>query len=179
MQKRTQWIVIVLMLGMTTTYAYGQNDYRRNDRGPRIEFGKRAQTERLAAELYQKANSICWTMKDNYEQNRGFNKAYEKAYQILQNTKHIRELAKARRRWKNRAEDEIERDLASSDRLFHDLESDVANWRSNGRRTQRGGELRAEMNSFEYSLHDLMEDYGVKTKYDRRQERDRGHDHNH
>jgi hypothetical protein len=103
-------------------------------------------------------------MNRNYNENRNYRRTYEKAYQILQNTKHMREMAKSDRR-NIRKDDEFERDLRNSDNLFHEIETETVSWRPDSRR--RGGDLPQTLNRFESALHHSMRDYGVSSSWHR------------
>lgn len=156
--------VMLLALGLASTHAFGQGS--RHDLRDNHDFGARRHLDTLSDELYSRANSICWEMHRNYDNNPGYKRAYGKAYEILQNAKRIRTVAHSDRRY-IRKDDTIERELYESDRIFHDLEGDVADWRPDSRR--RGGDLRDDLNQYERTLHHMMSDYGIRTKFNRQQ----------
>ena len=157
-------VVVLASLGIFSAHAtMAQSQSRRDDRD--FEFGKRRHMVKLSDELYSSANALCWEIHRNYNNNTGYQKSYRKAYQLLQDSKNIRELAKGNRRF-IRKDDELEQDLRNSDRLFHELEREVAGWRPDSRR--RSGSLPSDLDRYEEALHHMMRDYGVASRYERR-----------
>lgn len=157
--------ILLLTLGMATAQtAFGQGGRVNHDLHDN-DYGSRRHLDTLSNDLYTRANAICWEMHRNYDNNSGYKRAYSKAYDILMSSKRIKEVANSDRRYIKK-DDTIERELFVCDRLFHDLESDVAGWTPDSRR--RGGDLREDLRQYERSMHHMMRDYGISSKFDRR-----------
>ena len=153
---------------------WSQERYRgyENNRRPDFVFGRKSYVDRLSFDLYQQTNSICWEMYRFYQDNRGYRSSYAQMYEIRDRSLHINELVRDKYHRSRHDRDDIERELYDMDRLFHQIEDDIVGWRANSRDAYRGGDLRAKMDICEVTLHDLMEDYGIK----RRAHEDQNHD---
>jgi hypothetical protein len=93
-------------------------------------------------------------------------------YELREAALRVSELVRGSYHRSRHNEDDIERALYRMDRIFHHIEDDIARWRPNSRDAYRGGDLHAKMEVCEDTLHDLMEDYGIK-----RHDHDDDHDH--
>lgn len=125
-------------------------------------FGARRHLDTLADRLRREANTICWEMYDNYQHEREFRATYREMYTVLEDSIHIHDLAHDAAHRGTDNEDHIAEDLHEMDRLFHRIEDDIEHW-SCGNRYHRH-DLSHKMERFETTLHDLMEDYGVRSK---------------
>lgn len=141
---------------------------------PQYRFGGRSNVDRLATKLYREANDICWEMHRHYRDNRGFTAVYRDMYNIKETAKRIDFLVRGHRGQHPRLDDKIARELSEMDRQWHDFKADVRHWRPDSKYTPRAA-LHIEIAECQDTLHQLMEDYGVKTKYHR--DGDHGHDH--
>lgn len=128
-------------------------------------FGGRQHLDTLAAGLYEHANKICWEMHNRYEGNIEFDEAYAAMYKILQDTKHVYSLIR-RDVTVGEDKDHIAADLHEMDALFHHIEYNVSTWRPT--RTfnyhSSNAPLALKMKQFEQTLHQLMDDYGVRSR---------------
>ncbi len=178
MQTLRKGMCFALLL-LATTNAVRGDDGDRRGRGDRSDsFGKRARAERLAVDLYKQANTICWEMNRYYKQNSRYDENYRQMYQIREGAKRIHDMVNdGYHRRRASKEDRIEADLFAMDNLFHQIDSDVRRWRSNRRDESRGADLVAQMDQVEATLHQFMDDYGVKTKFEKGYGRRDDHDH--
>lgn len=158
---------------------YAREHYSRRHSPTVYAFGARSHLDELAVQLKNQANDVCWEMYRHYQHNHDFRETYREMYQVLQDAKHIHDLAHedAHHNWGGQGhEDHIARDLHDMDRLFHHIEDDVEHWdagrggydpyhhRDHYFRGHYGGDLHAKLHRFETTLHHLMRDYGVRSR---------------
>ncbi|MGE3316095.1 MAG: hypothetical protein AB7O26_13350 [Planctomycetaceae bacterium] len=181
MQRFRNVTLLAVLAVMTTTAVYGADNDRRGRWGRTENWGKRARTERLAAELYRQANAICWEMNRYYQHNAKYSENYRQMYTIREGAKRIHDMVNdGYHRRRHDKDDRIEFEVRALDNLFHQIDYDVRRWRSSRRDRSRGADLVAQMDEVEDTLHRLMDDYGVDTKFrDGYGRRDRDHDHDH
>lgn len=177
MQRFRNWMLLFVLAAVSTSSVIAAEGDRRRAN----DWGKRFQTERLAAELYRQSNAICWEMIRYYKHNDKYNENYREMYEIREAAKRIHDMVTDgyhRRRFSR--EDRIEAELKVMDNLFHHIDWDVRRWRSSRRDSSRGADLIAQMDEVERTLHRLMDDYGVDSKfhkgYPRWEGRDRDRD---
>lgn len=142
------------------------------------QFAGRQHLDRLAIELEQRANDLCWEMYRNYQRNPGWRETYAEAYKILQDAKHIHQLVHDQYRGTPN-QDHIADDLHEVDQLFHHVERDVAHWQPDraiagrqyynphdphGGHMAYHGDLPNKLRAFEDVLHHMMTDYGVRSR---------------
>ncbi|HWL09642.1 MAG TPA: hypothetical protein VNQ76_14625 [Planctomicrobium sp.] len=130
----------------------------------RIEFGRRTDADRLANQLVTQANALCLQLHQNYQGNPGFREGYREMYDILQESQRIRdEVRNGTHRAPRRENDRIAASLHKMDRDFHAIERDLRGWRAapGSRDAVRLDQL---LGQFESTLHDMMEDYGEKSR---------------
>jgi len=132
--------------------------------GPKIEFGGRVNADRLAAQLVADANSICLQLDRSYQGNSNFRERYRDMYGILQDAQQVREQVKrGAHRGTRRDDDQIATSLHKMDRDFHRIERELLGWRAQpgARNVVRLDPL---LSQFESNLHEMMEDYGVRSQ---------------
>jgi hypothetical protein len=153
-----------------------QDRYRdyENRRRPNYVFGQQRYLERLSSDLYRQANSICWEMHQYYQSNRDFRVTYAEMYQIRESALRVSGWVRDSN-FRRRENERIQRELYDMDKLFQHVQRDVRRWRTDYREASRGGDLRFKMETCEDTLHQLMEDYGAKSRREDRNDRD--HDH--
>ncbi len=125
-------------------------------------FGARTSTGALAIQLKNQANLMSIDAYSHYRHNPSFNQIYRAMYKILTDAKHIMLLANDHSRSANRVAD-ITADLYEIDQLFHKVEAGVHNWTSN---EHFNNTLPARVNAVKNAIHHLMEDYGIKSKFE-------------
>jgi hypothetical protein len=174
-------LVAVTFIGASATVGAFADDRGRgrDDRPVTYKFGAKVHVQRLAHEMYDMTNSICWEMHKYYRDNPGFRTTYREAWQMSQDAKEIEDLARRNYHRSPQKDDRIANRLADLDELFHHIESDVRRWRPSTREAYRGGDLKAKMDQCEDILHHLMDDYGIKWQVHaeadhRDRDRDRG-----
>ena len=136
-----------------TDYVHGRIQYT---------FGARRHVDTLADRLWREANAICWEMHDNYQHERSFRETYREMYNLLQDARHIHDLAHDDAHHGTDNEDHIAEDLHDMDQLFHHVEEDIRHWSSRNR--YHSHDLAYRMERLETTLHHLMKDYGVRSK---------------
>lgn len=130
-----------------------------------IQFGSFRYHEELTDRLVALTKDLCLEMHHNYRDNRGFNRTYAKAYELMETAKFLNN---REQRGDHRA---MQRSSPKLDSLFHDVESDVRDWRSSERRSFGRMSLPARMEEMEAVIHHLLFDLGVKPDHNP------GHDH--
>ena len=126
-------------------------------------FGACDHLTELSARMHEQANAICWEMHRQYRHNATFETTYAEMFMILQDVKHIRKLvALNRARPVAGDEDQIATDLHHVDQLYHHIENDIAHWRP--RYVYGGRRLQVAMADFSNTLHNLMTNYGVRSR---------------
>jgi hypothetical protein len=152
--------------GRTNNGGYNGNSYKPMPR--KITYGNRNYSDGLATDLVDGANYICNIMYDGYQRNRNFNEVYRDAYSLVSEAKQIRAAVKDGV-YKNprRDDDRITISLHILDRKFHELEKDLRSMRPdpNPRAPRESAQLAQALDQFEDTLHDMMEDYGIKTRW--------------
>lgn len=132
--------------------------------GAKIEFGRRADADRLANQLVTEANTLCLQLHKNYQGNPGFRERYRDMYGILQETQRVRdEVRNGTHRAQRRENDKIATALHKLDRDFHAIEKDLGGWRA-APGSRDAVRLDLLLGQFESTLHDMMEDYGEKSR---------------
>jgi len=129
-----------------------------------VQFGEFKRHAELAERLELLANQVCLDLHHNYQDNPGFDEAYDEAYKLLQAVKYVHA--------KEHQEDHaaIQRYIKSIDELFHHLQGDIQGWRSTNRRQVGQMNLAATTEEFEAVLHHLMFEVGVKPAHDDHQD---------
>ena len=125
-------------------------------------FAGRSHVETLSQRLYEQANAICWEMHDHYDRNQNYHQVYREMYEIKQLTKDLHEMIRREGFRSSRMEDRISRELRDLDRRFQNFQFDVRNWQPNSRDQPRFG-LASMIYECEDTLHQLMDDYGVRS----------------
>lgn len=150
-----------------------------------IVFGGRSRSDALARELVNQANAICHEMDQNYKSNRRFREIYREMYSVLEDAKQIRDqVNQGAHRLARRDDDRIAIALHHMDQHFHDIEADMKLWRPDRdvRTTREAMQLDRALDRFEETMHEMMEDYGVRSRLadrgrdDRNDYRDRDRD---
>jgi hypothetical protein len=136
-------------------HAYDDQSYPEH----RVEyrFGGFSHIDDLAASLESQANLLCWEMYYNYQHNPGYRSTYREVYEISQVAKFIHGLEHAHNR------ERIREEVLRLDRLFHHVQRDVVNWTGHHHRHVGRGGLTSKLESFEETLHHLMDDVGVRS----------------
>ena len=160
-------VVGVLLGAAAVAHAQPPRNFRPTHR--KYVYGARAYVAELSDLMVQQANAACVEMHAHYQQNRGFKRTYAQMYKLLEQSQHIAGLVKQNYyRGSPRKDDHIARDLWEMDQLFDYVEYEIRTWQSDYRNPQRDGTLRVVMNDFEQTLDYLMEDYGVKSRIQRK-----------
>jgi len=125
-------------------------------------FAGRSHVETLSQRLYEQANAICWEMHDHYDRNQNYAQVYREMYEIKQLSKDLIEMIRRDGFRSTRMEERISRELRDLDRRFQSFQFDVRNWQPNSRYQPRYG-LASMIYECEDTLHQLMDDYGVRS----------------
>lgn len=130
-------------------------------RRPTYVFGARQYTNELALQLKNQANAVCWEIHSRYHDHPRYGEIYGEMYKILQDAKHVHELAHSADVHSG-AVDHIANDLHNIDKLFHHVQEAARPWMAGS--AHHGSGLAAKMGYFEETLHHMMKDYGVKSR---------------
>ena len=142
-------------------------------------YGGHSHLERMADQLWNAANAVCWEAHNNYQHERGFRETYREMYKLLQDSKHIKKLIHdSQYHPQPGLNDHIARDLHEVDELMHHIQDDVRRWHRDLHRhddyhsghdhsvdrVYGHGDIKEKLGRLEHTVHHLMEDYGVKSK---------------
>ncbi len=137
-----------------------QQDQHSNTRPQQVAFGSFSRTEDLGSRLETIANDFCLELYANYRQNRNFDEVYREAYQILQTAKYIHKEDHDRHRT------ESAREVGKLDDLFHHIQGEVSQWRSDRDQHNPAMGIQSHLGLLESTIHHLMNDAGVRPKHD-------------
>lgn len=126
-------------------------------------FGARLHVDELAVQLTRQVTAALWEMHLHHRHSPGFAATYREMYSLLNDAKHVHELAHEEvRRPRLGERDHIARDLLNMDELLHHVEDDIAGWSSHSSRHHgHGSSLHSQVSTIGQTLHHLLTDYGV------------------
>jgi len=136
-------------------------DQHSNTRPQQVAFGSFSRTEDLGSRLETIANDFCLELDANYRRNRNFDEVYREAYQILQTAKYIHKEDHDRHRT------EIAREVSKLDDLFHHVQDEVSQWRSDRDHHNPSMGIQSHLGLLESTIHHLMNDAGVRPRHDK------------
>lgn len=125
----------------------------------KLEFGGFRQIEDLSARLVAETNRWCLDMNYNYRHNPDFDATYRAAYQILQAANYVHA---AEHREDHGA---IRKELAATERLFHQVEDRVKTWVREENRPVGENGINGKTEVIETILHHLLYDVGITPQH--------------
>jgi hypothetical protein len=143
-------------------------------------YGSRSHLERMANQLWNAANAVCWEAHNNYRHEHGYHETYAEMYKMLKDSEHLKRLIHdAEYHPTAGITDHIASDLHELDELMHHVQDDVRRWQRDLHhhydryhsdhnhsvdRVYGRGDINDKLYRLEHTVHHLMEDYGVKSR---------------
>ena len=143
------------------------------------EYGGHSHLERMASQLWNAANAVCWEAHNNYRHERGYAETYREMYKMLKDSEHLKRLIHDEEHHPTSGiTDHIATDLHELDKLMHHVQDDVRRWHRDAfhhddyhsdhnhgvDRVYGQGDIKEKLFRLEYTVHHLMKDYGVKSR---------------
>ncbi|APZ90761.1 hypothetical protein [Fuerstiella marisgermanici] len=117
-----------------------------------------------ASDLYSETNAICWEMDRYYKQNTNYTAVYRNIYEIKEVAKKLKAYVQQQNGRASASDSRVVSALHEMDRLFHEFEANVSGWRPSSGYSPRT-QLAAMIRNCETTLHDVMNDHGIDTRY--------------